>query len=214
MGRKRTIDREATMAAIEAVILRDGAGGLSIDAVAREAGISKSSVVYDFRNKAGLLAAFMQSRMDAHREQILALRATLDGPNAFLRAALQECVGCQSEEEMAVAMMLAAAARSSDECHNVLCREITGFMDMAQQDAADERATRLAFVALHGLQCLEYFSLVRLDPQIRQNIVQDIAGLLQAPTPDTPSPDTSTTDTSTSDPQKTDAEHDPDPLQA
>lgn len=199
MGRKRTIDREATMAAIEAVILRDGAGGLSIDAVAREAGISKSSVVYDFRNKAGLLAAFMQSRMDIHREQVLALRATLKGPDAFLRAALQECFCPQSEEDMAVAMMLAAAARSSDECHNVLSREITGFMEMAQQDAANERATRLAFVAMHGLQCLDYFNFVRLDPQIRQDLVKDIASLLDAPIPDT---------------QESDAEHDTDPVSA
>ncbi|MDF3605034.1 TetR/AcrR family transcriptional regulator [Paracoccus sp. DMF-8] len=199
MGRKRTIDREATMTAIEAVILRDGAGGLSIDAVAREAGISKSSVVYDFRNKAGLLAAFMQNRMDAHREQIMARRATLQGPDAFMRAVLHECGINKSEEELAGALMLAAAARSSDECHNVLGREIAGFMEMAQQDAANERATRLAFVALHGLQCLEYFSFVRLDPQIRQELVKDIASLLDAPMPDT---------------RKSDAEHDTDPLPA
>lgn len=199
MGRKHTIDRDATMAAIEAVILRDGAGGLSIDAVAREAGISKSSVVYDFRNKAGLLAAFMQSRMDEHRQQIMETRAALGGPDAFLRAILQECTCNNSEEDMAVAMMLAAAVRSSDKCHNVLCREITDYMDIAQQDAADERATRLAFVALHGLRCLEYFSLIRLDDQTRQHLVEDIARLIDMPV---------------SAPQKNNAEHDTDPLPA
>jgi AcrR family transcriptional regulator len=39
-----------------------GLAGLSIDAVAKEAGISKSSVVYDFRNKNALLAAFIEKK--------------------------------------------------------------------------------------------------------------------------------------------------------
>mgnify|MGYP002715770027 CR=1 FL=1 len=58
MGRKRTIDRDALMDGVESVARREGVSGLSIDALAKEVGISKSSVVYDCGSKAGLLAAF------------------------------------------------------------------------------------------------------------------------------------------------------------
>ena len=57
MGRKRTIDRDALMDGVESVARREGVSGLSIDALAKEVGISKSSVVYDCGSKAGLLAA-------------------------------------------------------------------------------------------------------------------------------------------------------------
>ena len=55
MGRKRSIDRDELMRAVDAVARRAGVSGLSIDAVATEAGVSKSSVVYDCQGKACLL---------------------------------------------------------------------------------------------------------------------------------------------------------------
>lgn len=197
MGRKRTIDRDATMAAIEAVVLRDGAGGLSIDAVAREAGISKSSVVYDFRNKAGLLAAFMFNRMNAHLEQIAATRDGIEGPDRWLRAMIQSSDTTPSSEEVAVAMMLAAATHTSEECHCVMSGKIGKFLELAEQDAADLRVTRLAFLALHGLKCLEFFSFQEFDLDTRHQMLNDITRLLDAGLPQT-----ETTAESSTEPQK------------
>ena len=45
MGRRKTIDRQATLRAIETVVRERGFAALSIDAVAKAAGISKSSVL-------------------------------------------------------------------------------------------------------------------------------------------------------------------------
>ncbi len=51
MGRKQTIDRSALLDAAERVVLRDGAGQLTMDAVAAEAGVSKGGVLYAFPSK-------------------------------------------------------------------------------------------------------------------------------------------------------------------
>ncbi len=59
MARQRKITADDILDATERVILRLGTGGLSIDAVAKEAGVSKSRVVYDHKSKSGLLAALM-----------------------------------------------------------------------------------------------------------------------------------------------------------
>lgn len=48
MGRRRTIDRDQLLDAAEAVIAREGAAGLTIDAVAKEMGITKGGVQYCF----------------------------------------------------------------------------------------------------------------------------------------------------------------------
>lgn len=57
MGRKRVIDQQAVLDAAERVVGRDGAANLTIDAVAREAGINKASVLYDHKSKQALVEA-------------------------------------------------------------------------------------------------------------------------------------------------------------
>ncbi len=181
MGRKRTIDRAATMAAIETVVLRDGVSGLSIDAVAREAGISKSSVVYDFHNKSGLLAAFTRNRMQQHRALLEEARTKLDGSDTWLRAAIHQSQETLTDEENAVALMVAAATHASEECHNVMRQELAQHLEDVQADAADPRATLLAFLALHGLKCMEYFNFYHFDSDTRETLLRDISALI---TPD------------------------------
>lgn len=178
MGRKRTIDRDATMAAIESVVHKHGVGGLSIDAVAKEAGISKSSVVYDFKNKAGLLTAFTRSRMDSHRTTIESLREKLNGTDRWLRAALSNAIDGPTKEESAAAMMLCAAASNTEDCLSVLQQELDYVLGQVRADAGDERMARLAFLALHGLKTMEHFNFRRFSSQERREILDDIASLL------------------------------------
>ena len=56
MGRKRVIDQEQVLDAAQRVVARDGAARLTLDAVAEEAGISKASVIYDYKSKQALIA--------------------------------------------------------------------------------------------------------------------------------------------------------------
>ena len=63
-GRPRTIDRDKVLDAAEAVVQRTGASGLTIDAVAREAGITKGGVQYCFGSKDSLINAMLQRWCD------------------------------------------------------------------------------------------------------------------------------------------------------
>lgn len=184
MGRKRTIDREATMLAIESVVRRQGVGGLSIDAVAKEAGISKSSVVYDFQNKAGLLAAFTRSRIAAHREQLDALLPQDDAPNRWLRGLLQASEQSPTDEEVSIAMLISSAMSAEEECHALMCEEICQTMGRVAQEADDPRRASLAYLALHGIKSLEFFGFCRFDSESRQELLDDIRGLLQSSGPE------------------------------
>ncbi len=60
MGRRRTIDRDQLLDAAEAVISREGAAGLTIDAVAKEMGITKGGVQYCFGTKDALIDAIFE----------------------------------------------------------------------------------------------------------------------------------------------------------
>src|SRR3546814_4852153 len=61
MARPRTIDRDAALDAAQRVVARDGAAGLTLEAVAAEAGISKASVLSDYGTKHALMKELIAS---------------------------------------------------------------------------------------------------------------------------------------------------------
>ncbi len=83
MGRKQTIDRGALLDAAERVVLREGAGQLTMDAVAAEAGVSKGGVLYAFPSKDALIDALFNrvfAAMDTIAEAFIS-RAGDSGEN-------------------------------------------------------------------------------------------------------------------------------------
>src|SRR3546814_15074706 len=77
MARPRTIDRDAVLDAAQRVVARDGAAGLTLEAVAAEAGISKASVLYDYGTKQALIKALLERRIAAEDSRIGELEAGL-----------------------------------------------------------------------------------------------------------------------------------------
>lgn len=60
MGRKPTITREGLLGIAEGIVHAEGAAGLTIDALARAAGISKGGVQYSFASKDDLVRALIE----------------------------------------------------------------------------------------------------------------------------------------------------------
>lgn len=185
MGRKRTIDRNVTMEAIESVVRQSGIAGLSIDAVAKEAGISKSSVVYDFQNKNQLLAAFIKSRIDEKRANIARAAEAREGePNAWLRALLDCSCTPPSEEDMATAMVISAGTGTNDVCRTLMREAFNEDVCRILSQSDDPRSARLSWLALNGLLSMEYFGFHTFSEAERQQILTDIAWLMSGE-PDT-----------------------------
>ncbi|MFQ6690371.1 TetR/AcrR family transcriptional regulator, partial [Bordetella pertussis] len=60
MGRKRSIDRDKVLDAAETIVVRDGAKGLTIDAVAREMGVTKGGIQYCYGSKDAMIEALFE----------------------------------------------------------------------------------------------------------------------------------------------------------
>ncbi|MCJ8138241.1 TetR/AcrR family transcriptional regulator [Falsirhodobacter halotolerans] len=183
MGRKRTIDRNHTMDAIEAVVKKHGVAGLSIDAVAQEAGISKSSVVYDFQNKSALLAAFVEQKINQKREGIdKALSEVPNGqPDPFLHAMLAFCGKVRNDEDTACAMAITASLSSDDACRALMQARFREDIELVLAETRDPRRARLAWAALHGVMSMEYLDLFTFSPDDRRQILDDIRTFLTQP---------------------------------
>ena len=89
MGRLRIIDRDAVLTAAETVVRRDGAARLTIEAVAAEAGISKASVLYDYKTKQALIKAIVERRVAAECERV---RKIIEELGAAPDSAIQGCI--------------------------------------------------------------------------------------------------------------------------
>lgn len=178
MGRKRTIDRNELMQAVEAVARRDGISGLSIDAVAREAGVSKSSVVYDCESKAGLLAAFTRHQLAKRREHFTATHARFEGmANPWLRALIEEIRVAPSEEDIATALMISVGMGANAECRDIMRAELARDAEIVRAQAADPAKLLRALLTLHGMAFLEFYDLHRFDAATRNELLDELMAI-------------------------------------
>jgi AcrR family transcriptional regulator len=164
--------------AAERVVIREGVVGLSIDAVAKEAGISKSRVVYDYKSKSALVAAIVQRGIQVERDRLAAAVAdSQDMENPELAGRIACAYQAPGEEDRAVTLAI-SAAMSSDTAIQKLMRDITASDIQDVENASDNpQAALVAYLAMQGMLCLEYFDFHRWDDAQRQIILENIAKL-------------------------------------
>ncbi|MCD2178676.1 TetR/AcrR family transcriptional regulator [Rhizobium sp. C1] len=166
--------------AAERVVMKLGAAGLSIDAVAQEAGVSKSTVVYDHKSKSALLCALIDRRltaeMDSQAKAIAEAKDTLH-PELFgrLKAAEREI----DDVDRAVAMAISASVSHEEALHKQM-REWTLADLEAMKAGPKPEAALLAYLALSGFQCTSFFGFHHWDEQERARILEGIRTLYSA----------------------------------
>ncbi len=177
MARTRKISADDILDAAERVILRLGAVGVSIDAVAQEAGVSKSRVVYDHKSKSALLEALIDRRLTSEEERV---RASVDAnsdkahPELFGRIAVAEKE--PDDTDKAVCLAMSAAMSSEEKLHEKL-------RNWTRKDLADigggkrPKAALIAYLALTGFYCTEYFNFYQWEPEARLEILDDIRAI-------------------------------------
>lgn len=184
MGKTRKISTDDVLDAAERVVVRLGAVGLSIDEVAREAAISKSRVVYDFKTKSGLLNALVERRIRIDRDRVAeSVRRQKDSDNPPLFGRLAAAGVQASDSERAVALAICAAS-SHDEDVQALFRQCTSEdLDEVTRDAARPRASLIAYLAFYGLTIMEYFDFHHWTEGERAGLLRDI-GIMYAAFPE------------------------------
>ena len=106
--------RTRILDAAEAIVQTRGVAGLTLQAAARDAGVSKGGLLYHFASKEALLAALMARLADFMRGEYLAsVAAQPPGPGRVARANLEWGFGdgersCNEKHDRTAAIFLAA----------------------------------------------------------------------------------------------------------
>jgi AcrR family transcriptional regulator len=114
--RSQSTTKESLLNAAGEVVLRFGADALTLDAVAKEAGVSKGGLLYHFPNKEALLTG-MVANLIAQFEQLLEIELTRQGDRttkgAWLRAYIRAQDLFDRENAAIQSGLLAAVSKDS-----------------------------------------------------------------------------------------------------
>lgn len=179
MGRKRVIDQEEILNAAEFVVVRDGAAHLTLDAVAEQAGISKASVIYDYKSKQALIQAVIERRVAHDKAVIQELTDGLgDMPSAIMRGRVLAASTPLQDEVRAVALNLCSALAQDAQLRSGIQKEQATMIAQVMETSANPRGALLAYLALEGLKLLEYLDLHSWPERERSRILREINWLI------------------------------------
>lgn len=110
LRRKRT--REEIVQAAGRVLLRDGLSATTLDAVAKEVGLTKAALYYYFSSKDALLFEIIYSNMEAQAHAVHKAVAEVEDGGQALRAIIRETVRCYANrlDDFRLAFLLGQVA--------------------------------------------------------------------------------------------------------
>ncbi|TGG91735.1 TetR/AcrR family transcriptional regulator [Natronospirillum operosum] len=181
MARTRSIDQESILDAAEAVVARDGATRLTLEAVAAQAGVSKASVLYDYKNKQALIAAVVRratARDNAFNQSRIEALGSVDSPT--IRGRIDAASQPFPEEFGAVALQLCAALAQDQTLRGIIQTNQQQTLASVLDTAKNPRGARLAYLALEGLKLLESLDYLHWPDDVRRSILDDINWLVDS----------------------------------
>ena len=163
VGRKPTIDREAVLDAAEGVVSKLGAAGLTIDAVAKAAGITKGGVQSCFGNKESMIEAMIKRWDVYYQKQLAELSGHTASPDDKLKAHVVTTSQNDENNVSRSAVLLSALLQSPDYLGSVREWYAERQREFALEESDQDDTRRIAFLATEGLFFLKYFGLMALS---------------------------------------------------
>ncbi|GGE47093.1 TetR family transcriptional regulator [Marinicauda pacifica] len=170
--------QDAILDAAEAIVEREGARRLTIDAVVRESGFSKGGVLYNFGSKTALIQGMVERMIhsvDCEMEHALHT-AESDGV-PVLPALLCAAMGFRKKNSRLSMALLAAAAENPELIDPVRAR-VSETRTMIAKRARDPDLARIAFLASDGLHFADLLGLDFLTPPERDSVEERLIAMV------------------------------------
>ncbi|MBQ76236.1 MAG: TetR family transcriptional regulator [Gammaproteobacteria bacterium] len=171
---KRPDSKARLLDAASAIVAKVGAGHLTIDAVAAEAGMSKGGVLYHFPSKHLLLEGMLNSLLTDFEDRVTRHREQQDGPviKAWILAEQDQT---SNQRSMALALLANAAENPNllDPARKFVQRT---FSDV-RSEAEDQDLSTILLLAAEGLRFLDMLDLLPLTDDERGDLHERMLNL-------------------------------------
>ncbi|GBQ15099.1 TetR family transcriptional regulator [Komagataeibacter rhaeticus DSM 16663] len=169
MARPRTIDRESVLDSAEQLVQRQGAAALTLDAVARAAGITKGGLQYCFGSKDDLITALIDRWIAGFDAQVARHAGPNPTPGARAAAYVMACSQSDATTHARMVGMLVTLLQSPRHLQRVRDWYAGWFHDCMPDSEAGRRAGTAIFAA-EGAFFLRCLGFVEMDGAQWQNV--------------------------------------------
>ncbi len=181
MTRRKEIDRERVLDAVEEVIMETGGLGLTLNAVVERAGISKGGLVYNFPTKDSLVAAAMAREM-ARFDRLLEEspdQTTHGRMSGYAEAILNREDDASMRKTSTLLSALLHAPEMLGPAHGFYDRL---FAELEPKTEAEKRI-RLAMLAVEAVFWLRGMGIAKSSPEVWRSMLQDASDMIREAAP-------------------------------
>jgi AcrR family transcriptional regulator len=168
--------------AAEQVVARDGVANLTLDAVAREAGVSKGGLLYHYPSKSALITAIVErlaQRCEADQQQALAEEPP--APGAFTRAFIRAHSAPIDPREVPVHSALLAAAGTDPQFMQPFRRRCAQWQARLETDGIDPAIAMIVRLAIDGLCLGPLLGMPMPQGELRDRVIEKLIALTRVP---------------------------------
>lgn len=172
--------RKRLMDAAERLVIGEGAGRLTLDAVAREAGVSKGGLLYHFPSKEALIAEMVEHLAVERFERELERRigGAEPGDGSWVRAYVEATFEPEDRDRnLAVQSGLFAAVANDPALLDPLRERYNALQERAENDGVDPALASIARLASDGLWFLELFDIPAVEGELREKVFEALREL-------------------------------------
>lgn len=137
------------LAAARAIAVRDGAAHVSIEAIAREAGLSKGGVLHNFPSKRALMEAMLEEMLEEHRALHTNLPKTEPCSTLWQHLLTLRSLS-SSDSDLSMAILAVAAVEP--ELLEPLRSDLKTDLARIASETTDPKMARILFFALQGIR--------------------------------------------------------------
>lgn len=158
--RRSNNSREAILDAAQKVAVEKGAGKVSLDSVAKEAGLTKGGVLYNFPSKEALISGMLERLMTTYTPKVAEHSAKLvDQPNPTLQSVFHVIRELEEVDHNIPMAILAAAAHNLKLLQPFGDETLTRYKKICSEANSADEAT-LLWAAGEGLMLMDMLGLL------------------------------------------------------
>lgn len=176
--------RQHILTVASQIVQRDGVAHLTIDAVAREAKLSKGGVLYHFPSKDALVGGMVMDHIENFTHDLTTHQAEENGPGGWLRAYLRASDDTVQKEPDPVVCLIAAIA-TNPALLAPLQEHFALWQEQAVQDGIDPALATIIRLAVDGLWFADLFQLGSPQGELRKEVLRLLHSMAHPPS-DTP----------------------------
>ena len=172
----------AIMQAAQQIVVRDGVNALTIDAVARESGVSKGGVLYHFKTKEALIQGMVDSLCSEYEAILLNHRETEgDVPGSWARAYIKSNLdpANASQENFSVGAAILAAVANNHELVGPFREKLHDWYELMAQDSPTPTPALIAALASDAMFFFKMLGLWTMSQEQQDNLVAAMLELTQ-----------------------------------